>query len=160
MSQSRAKSGWKQYILLAMFVIYLAVIITAGWKDCVDFYTKRPYMILVCIAVAVVGGLITNTLAKRWSSQLFISFYKQNLYAIALFLGTFVIQFLLILVFSSIIFIYGIVIELTDRTLYLLRIAEYLYYVEGALGVYLAIKFLFFVLNYSKRSNPQSPCPH
>ena len=160
MSQSRAKSGWKQYIYCAAAVVYLGVIIAAAWKDCIEYYTKRPYMILVCIAVAIVGGLIANALSKRWSSQFFISFFKQNLYAIAFLLGTFAVQFLLILLFTLILFIHGIVVGLTDWTFYFINIAGYLYYVEGALGVYIAIKFLFFSINYLKSSNPQSPCPH
>ncbi len=150
MSQHGNKYKWIKRVFLAAAIAWI-VISFAGmiWDfifrdDGIAFYARRPYMIGLCIVLAIVAGLIIKSLESH-------GLLRRSFHALLILMSALLIALLPLLIFyiSS---HYNFIDPFGTSALGLIRTSMYLFYGVYALGIYLIIKIMFLYLKYPKKS--------
>jgi hypothetical protein len=150
MPQQGNKYKWIKRVFVAAAIAWI-VIVFAGmiWdfifhNDGIAFYARRPYMIGLCVVVAIVAGLIIKSLESR-------GLLRRSFHALLLLISALIIAVLPLWIFF-ILSHYNVIDPYSTFALGLIHTSTYLFYSVCALGVYLIIKFLFLYLKYPKKS--------
>ena len=162
MSENGNRGMWPRRIILAAALTWCAVYFADMMWDFIfnnngiGFYSKRPYLILLCVAAAVVLGLLVDAIVRILPAGSFSRFIKQNLYIFLLIIASFAGSMLLISISTFLFSKYAAdcdaVTAVSNYVRVLIVTSQYLMCAAAALTLYVLIKFFVLCVKYARMS--------